>query len=335
MNPKNWKTKGSKASKTMPNKKVKNVSVNSANKVNITEEDKKSNTIKKAEKAKVIKEEPKKNETSSNFIFTRTLSKIYSKLNVSKDNLDKCKSDTPGPKPMQRSLTLNSFQLKKNYNKLFPENRLEKLSEEKVYDNEKTNHSPPDTPSDTPIRSKDLKGHRQSMPPGSFNDFDYGSYKLERSNSFISLIRRKMSFTDTSKSDSMKSKWANSLQNLQQIDNMVSYEDLSFVDYDKFNQYEHQIDKVLMGQKSINSLVSVNPMEAINHSVVRLRPKKTNQQIDYVNRQLDREKNLYRQSLDSSKLNFLRSNHSDSNFSSREFNNIAADSRSLDSQDRM
>lgn len=347
MNPKNCKVKTS--SKTMPKKKVKNNNSKSGSQANkdtskfyVTKDGKTNEPQKKAEETKVVAEEPKKVERSNSFIFTRTLSKIYGKISGSKENLDKLKNDEKVQKPeatpfkFQRSLTLNSFQLKKSFRKTFPEPRLEKLSEEKICDNEKI-RSPPLSPPVTSRRARSPTSHRQSMPPGSFDDVDYlkpPHHKLERSDSFLSLIRRKISFTDHPKSSSMSSDWATSLQNLQQIDNMVSYEDLSFVDYDKFNQYEQQIDKMLIRQQNklfATSRTSSQPFETVNHSVVLRRPRKNLNHVNGdFNRNLDREKNVYRQSIDSSKLQILSSINSDSHRWSQEYNNNPIDWLSLE-----
>jgi len=45
------------------------------------------------------------------------------------------------------------------------------------------------------------------------------------------------------KKDKMNPKWSASLQSLQAIDNMVSYANMSFIDYDKFNGYEKQLER--------------------------------------------------------------------------------------------
>jgi hypothetical protein len=186
-------------------------------------------------------EEPttKKLERSNSFI-ERTLSKIYNKLSDSIDNLTKIGTvkettinETPtanvsSPFKFQRSLTLNSFQLKKNYRKSILENsRLEKLSEEKISESDKarTPSTPPKSPSPVTLRSRSPTTFRQSMPAGSYDNVDFlKPPKLERSDSFISLIKRKISFNESKPPATMNSNWAVSLQNLQQIDNMVSYE---------------------------------------------------------------------------------------------------------------
>lgn len=180
----------------------------------------------------------KKLERSNSFI-ERTLSKIYNKLSDSIDNLTKIGTvkettiDTPTPNvstpfKFQRSLTLNSFQLKKNYRKSILENsRLEKLSEEKISESDKarTPSTPPKSPTPITLRSRSPTTFRQSMPAGSYDNVDFlKPPKLERSDSFISLIKRKISFNESKPPATMNSNWAVSLQNLQQIDNMVSYE---------------------------------------------------------------------------------------------------------------
>lgn len=196
-------------------------------------------------------EEPKKLERSNSFI--GTLSKIYNKLSESVENLTKIgkepetTSSTTNtsslPFKFQRSLTLNSFQLKKSYRKSLLENpRLEKLSEEKISEG-RTPSTPPKSPSPPPVtlRSRSPTNYRQTMPAGSFDHVDFtreAPPPLKRSDSFISLIKRKISFTDskpvpppspppmhkTASSTNLTRNWAMSLQNLQQIDNMVSYE---------------------------------------------------------------------------------------------------------------
>jgi hypothetical protein len=267
-------------------------------------------------------DEPKKLERSNSFL-GRKLSKIYTKISGSKESLDKGNAtQTPevktSPFRFQRSLTLNSIQLKKSYRNPFVENRLEKLSEEKISENEKLKSPPMSPPT---FRSRSPTSFRQSMPPGSFDTVDNVFLKpppkLERSDSFISLIRRKISFNDAKPSAMNNSNWATSLQNLQQIDNMVSYENLSFVDYDKFNQYEREIDKMLNRLKA-------KPTPEANETfnpVVRRRKKSSKRMMGDFNSNLDREKNLYRQSIDSNKLRFLSSINSDSHRWSQVYSN--------------
>lgn len=207
---------------------------------------------------KKVPEEPKKLERSNSFI--GTLSKIYNKLSESVENLTKIgkepeaatsssSSSSSLPFKFQRSLTLNSFQLKKSYRKSLLENtRLEKLSEEKIHEG-KTPTTPPKSPSPPPVtlRSRSPTNYRQTMPAGSFDAVDFTREPpptLKRSDSFIALIKRKISFNESkpipspqqqppspplsmkraSSNTNLNRNWAMSLQNLQQIDNMVSYE---------------------------------------------------------------------------------------------------------------
>lgn len=336
MNPKNTRKSSAKAT---PKKKVKsnakpNVQTTEVKSKFYVDKDGSVNEPKNDTEAKQITaDEPKKLERSNSFYLTRTLSKIYTKLSGSKENLDKdteklLKAEVT-PVRFQRSLTLNSIQLKKNYRKPFPDSRLEKLSEEKLSENDKLK-SPPLSPPAI-LRSRSPTTFRQSMPPGSFDSVDFlkPPPTLERSNSLISIIRKKISFSET-KPSPLASNWAASLQNLQQIDNMVSYEDLSFVDYDKFNQYEQQIDKMLQRiQNKVSS--SSHPLQTVNTSVVKRRPKKySGRMMGDFSSNLDREKNLYRQSIDSSKLRFLSSINLDTHRWSQALSNNPIDWLSLE-----
>lgn len=310
MNPKNARKSLPKAT---PKKKVKSNSGRAAE----------SNDMKtKPSDAKMAEEEPKKLERSNSFI-SRGLSKIFHAKFSSKENLvdkskDNEKQEVALPNTLQRSLTLNSIQTGKNYRKTLPELRLEKLSEEKINENEK-NKSPSLSPP-VILRSRSPASYRQSMPVGTFDDIDFlkppppflpqATAPLQRSGSFINLIRRKISFNEA-KTESMTP--AASLQSLQKIDNfLVSYDDLSFVDYDKFNKYEQQIDKMreFIKRKAIAPVV---PVQAENSVVIRRRPKRALSHLgNDFNNNLDRAKNLYRQSIDSNKLRMLSSMNSES-----------------------
>lgn len=311
MNPKNARKNLPKAT---PKKKVKSNSGRAAE----------SNDMKtKPSDAKMAEEEPKKLERSNSFI-SRGLSKIFHAKFSSKENLvDKSKDNENQevvlPNTLQRSLTLNSIQTGKNYRKTLPELRLEKLSEEKINENEK-NKSPSLSPP-VILRSRSPGSYRQSMPVGTFDDIDFlkpptplahqAPAPLQRSGSFINLIRRKISFNEA-KSESMTP--AASLQSLQKIDNfLVSYDDLSFVDYDKFNKYEQQIDKMREFIKRKAAAAPVVPVQAENSVVIRRRPKRALSHLgNDFNNNLDHAKNLYRQSIDSNKLRMLSSMNSES-----------------------
>ncbi|KAH8259606.1 hypothetical protein KR026_007268 [Drosophila bipectinata] len=81
------------------------------------------------------------------------------------------------------------------------------------------------------------------------------SFQKRRSNTLIASFKSTFSgLTGSSggaeKKEKMNPKWSASLQSLQAIDNMVSYANMSFIDYDKFNGYEKQLER----QQSLMSL---------------------------------------------------------------------------------
>ncbi|XP_043063024.1 uncharacterized protein LOC6539423 isoform X6 [Drosophila yakuba] len=81
------------------------------------------------------------------------------------------------------------------------------------------------------------------------------NFQKRRSNTLIASFKSTFSgFTGSAggaeKKEKMNPKWSASLQSLQAIDNMVSYANMSFIDYDKFNGYEKQLER----QQSLMSL---------------------------------------------------------------------------------
>jgi hypothetical protein len=316
MNPKNSRKN---TPKPVPKKKLKSSSTNVKRNSVSEQNENKSKFYVSGDNKSVVQSSEKKIEeviTTEKSSLTRKLSKIYAKLSGSRESLNVSKQSedqhvTNGEKPQitssnpfrfQRSLTLNSIHLSKVYKRP----QLEKLSEEKIGEFDKsttttTTKSPPLSPSspDVVLRRRHKSEYRQSLPPGTFDDVDFNSSinslqpplpPLQRSSSFISIFRRKIS---DAKQETINSSWTTSLQNLQQIDYMVSYEDLSFIDYDKFNQYEMKLDEML----NRRNLTTINS----SLSFVKKRQRKKSCH----DKNLDREKNLYRQSIDSHKLNFL------------------------------
>ncbi|XP_062716782.1 uncharacterized protein LOC109433210 isoform X2 [Aedes albopictus] len=245
---------------------------------------------------------PQKMERANSFSLTRKLSKIYNKLSASRESLSSNTGEEPS-KPFQftRSLSLSSIQLKKNYRRSQNESNLVKLHEDAILEHAEHSDEPPPVPD------------RRSVP------VKVEVPKLERSNSIIASFRRKISFRSESK-PKMPSKWNTSLQNLRQEDYMVSYHDLSFVDYDQFNQYETHLERRLSASQSdlsarrpasIASSLPIN--EASNVSVIKRRQKTDHDlrrktlvrhSFDFENN-LDLDKNLYRNSIDDEKLKFL------------------------------
>lgn len=287
-------------------------------------------------------------ERSNSFFLTRKLSEIYQKLSSSKENLHKAVESDDKKLGITRSLSLNSIQLKKNYRRsLVQESKLGKLSEEQICENEKKVISPPATPSDEDLkRIKQQKAeNRRSVPPEAFRHMNVqvpinpivpepkpeiktkedSKMKLERSPSLLSIIRKKVSFTDKNR---MSGNWNTSLLNLQQIDNMVSYENMTYVNYDKFNKYGQDLEKNLsqgeliplnppinqpttisqnFPQNTINTQRQSLVYEATNPVIRAVKMREKKRKMVDVNSNLDRDKNLYRQSIDSAKLRFLSS----------------------------
>ncbi|XP_052848893.1 serine/threonine-protein kinase pakA-like [Drosophila gunungcola] len=81
------------------------------------------------------------------------------------------------------------------------------------------------------------------------------NFQKRRSNTLIASFKSTFSGLTSGgggaeKKEKMNPKWSASLQSLQAIDNMVSYANMSFIDYDKFNGYEKQLER----QQSLMSL---------------------------------------------------------------------------------
>lgn len=251
-----------------------------------------------------IPDPPMKMERSNSFSITRKLSKIYNKLSASRESLS-----SPGEEPAKtfqftRSLSLSSIQLKKNYRRSQNESNLEKLHEDAILEHAESSEEPPPAPD------------RKSVP------LKIETPKLERSNSIIASFRRKISFRSDSK-PKLPTKWNTSLQNLRQEDYMVSYHDLSFVDYDQFNQYEAHLERRLSASQwdlspkrpvsMVMQTAGIPVIEASNAPVIKRRQKTDHDlrrktlvrhSFDFENN-LDLDKNLYRNSIDGEKLKYL------------------------------
>lgn len=280
----------------------------------------------------------KKLERSNSFFLTRKLSKIYNTLTGSKESLNKIpENDDHHPTDLlpfkfTRSASLGIIPLRKSYRRSIRESKLEQLNEEHVSDlqakptNEPDEQKPISKPNgETQTTASDSNASR---PYASTECLDK-SYKMERKNSFnlLSSLKRTFSVTPNKRKKSYNSKWTASLMNLQQIDHMISYEDLSFIDYDKFNTYEANLIRHLsqtdvrkqtyrqsmpdadsMATKYEDQLCG-EPNEAqdeyfTNYPTVKRRPRKT-VNINDVQSNFDKPKNVYRQSLDDEKLKYL------------------------------
>lgn len=288
----------------------------------------------------------KKMERSHSFFLTRKLSKIYNTLTGSKENLTKIpenESEEPVFK-FSRSLSLATIPLRKSYRRIVRETKLEKLHEEHP-------EKPDEIKEDVPKSPEEL----------STNTDENLSPTRERSNSFLSHLKRTFSATGEKKK-SLNPKWSASLANLQQIDMMVSYEDLSFINYDKFNTYEKNLVKPIEKnylQRSTNNRMSMDermlnkhfqniatttenaildtPAATVN-PVVR---RRQNNQLEKVRKSayldtniysnFDQSRNVYRNSLDDAKLKFLNKVNRDSFRLSNNLERTAEDVLMLDS----
>lgn len=297
---------------------------------------------------KQLPEPPVKMERSHSFFLTRKLSKIYNTLTGSKENLTKIpeheneEPDKPAFK-LSRSFSLATIPLRKSYRRIVRETKLEKLHEEHP---EKTDENKEDI-ADTieePLLSND-----ENVSP-----------TRERSNSFLSQLKRTFSST-SDKRKPLNPKWSASLANLQQIDVMVSYEDLSFINYDKFNTYEKNLIKPVESnylQRSRNNRMSMDermlnkyyrkPENVTENSILdtpatTVNPvvrRRKNNQLDRVRKSayldsnidsnFDQSRNVYRNSLDAGKLQFLNKVNRDSFRLSNNFERTAEDVLMLD-----
>lgn len=317
-------------------------------------------------KAKFPDPEPKKLERSHSFI-SRGFSKLKSSLTGSRDGINKIPEDkelsthsstnsSPEPPRFRRSLTLGSFSIKR---RSMRESALEKLSEEhelRHKEGDSNSTSPRDSQSIVQSPSEEVgvtlreerrdeewreseRTRRTSFGQMSLADIDkdasrYGSGLLSR-------LKRTFSIT-SDKRKQMNPMWSVSLQNLQSIDNMVSYDDLSFIDYDKFNEMDKRYDQVLTAsQMYLNRMstgsqptppkapfekeLSLPTPDAVDgHCQLKYSPStKSETSAQEVKRRepklhtdhtknLDEVKNLYRQSLDSQKLQFLNQRNRES-----------------------
>lgn len=200
----------------------------------------------------------RKFERSNSFFLTRKLSKIYNSLTNSKESLkdNDCDSNAKTSKPFKfiRSVSLAAISLKKDYRNSMRKPKLEQLSEE-------------DHPFGVPIEKSKRKYDKKSKTAS----VDSLSSRTSEKSSVLSSFKRTFSLTP-SRRKSSNSKWSASLMSLQQIDVMISYEDLSFIDYDKFNTYEDTLNKI---KSSSNQTNDVNRSNVERFPGVKMRPRST------------------------------------------------------------
>lgn len=263
----------------------------------------------------------KKPERSHSFSLTRKITKIYNSITGSKDNLTKILESTdetslPPPFKFTRSFSMATIPLRKSFHRSIRRPKLEQLSEESSM--EKCTKDDDTVQTDcVNFKTKDPIDFESVLPKPS---------KLIRKNSTSSLILSSLKQTfdgirgsSMEKTKPMNSRWSASLASLQHIDVMVSYEDLSFINYDQFNTYEKQLEKRISQnsnqlQSMVVSLSSENISSNEQPPVVVRRRKKPIQNIDDANvvtsitewdTNYDQKSNLYRQSLNNKQLQFI------------------------------
>lgn len=307
---------------------------------------------------------PKKLERSNTFFITRKISKIYNSLTGSKTSLNKIpenESDSIGissqaitpttpsslssPFKFVRSASLATIPLRKSQHRRSmvddTNNNLHELNEDMggikgslapiSATNVNRNQASIDTIDGEQLYEGVTLRHKSNNPEL------YSSQKeLDRkssTSSFLSSLKRTFSVT-AAKRKSHNARWSNSLLNLQQIDFMVSYEDLSFINYDKYNKYEETLKRQVSQQPNsvepnvmgINKMqrqrsspattattVKTNAIAADasdeyfeNYPQVKRRVKKVHNSMNFITN-FDGPKNVYRQSIDDEKLRMLNS----------------------------
>lgn len=205
----------------------------------------------------------RKLERANSFFLTRQLTKIYDSLTNSKeslkDNDNGKKVESKMPFKFMRSVSLAAISLKKDYRTSMRKSKLEqlpKLSEEDhTFFTQSKEKSKPNSCNESITCSVDNLSNRA---------FDKSSV--------ISSFKRTFSLTP-SRRKTTNPKWSASLMSLQQIDVMISYEDLSFIDYDKFNTYEENLMSKI---KSTNQIADVNRANIERFPPVKMRPRSSN-----------------------------------------------------------
>uniref|UniRef100_A0A0K8URA4 Pleckstrin y domain-containing family G member 5 n=2 Tax=Bactrocera latifrons TaxID=174628 RepID=A0A0K8URA4_BACLA len=175
-----------------------------------------------------------------------------------------------------------------------------------------------------------------SLAPGEGNGVPFNpiaNFQRRRSNTLLASFKSTIAtITGEKKKEKLNPKWSASLQSLQAIDNMVSYENMSFIDYDKFNGYEKQLERQL---STLSLRIEQNPPitpisstttgtnnnKSLNAPVTVVRRRKPSAARQLADRRchsrgsfnfdtdfehnLDKPRNVYRDSLDSRKLERL------------------------------
>lgn len=217
---------------------------------------------------------PPKFERSGSFSLKGKLSKLINSITSSKESLNKIDDENEMPFKFTRSRSM--ILPRRTNRRSLIEPQLEQLSEEdptspasprknSIESNDTTttplrpqsmNQPATSTPTDTsPIQMRKASTPVLTQEAPAFDPI--ANFKKRRSSTLISSFKTTFGLSSEKKKDKLNDKWRASLQSLQAVDNMVSYENMSFIDYDKFNTYEKQLERKLsqvsLMDPSINS----------------------------------------------------------------------------------
>ncbi|KAM7358764.1 uncharacterized protein ACRADG_003612 isoform 6-T6 [Cochliomyia hominivorax] len=201
-------------------------------------------------------------ERSGSFSLKGKLSKLINSITSSKESLNKIEDESELPFKFTRSRSM--ILPRRTNRRSLIEPQLEQLSEEdptspasprknsiETNDSNTTPlrpHSMNQATSSTPIEGSPAQLRKSSTPVLTQDApaFDpVANFKKRRSSTLISSFKTTFGLSSEKKKDKLNDKWRASLQSLQAVDNMVSYENMSFIDYDKFNTYEKQLERKL------------------------------------------------------------------------------------------
>lgn len=215
---------------------------------------------------------PKKLERSNTFFITRKISKIYSSLTGSKTSLNKIPENENDTVPLPQTTTSDS--------------RFKFVRSASLATIPLKNHHQPRI-----LEQDEIVTLRKQIHPE--QKLQKEPERKSSTSSFLSSLKRTFSVTPA-KRKAHNERWSRSLLNLQQIDIMVSYENLAFIDYDKFNTYEEGLWK----QKSIEH----NAMQRNNYDrTSSLDPDAQRPRVVY-RKGVDGSRRAFRQSMDETKL---------------------------------
>ncbi|XP_065362388.1 rhoGEF domain-containing protein gxcJ-like isoform X2 [Calliphora vicina] len=232
---------------------------------------------------------PAKFERSGSFSLKGKLSKLINSITSSKESLNKIEDDSELPFKFTRSRSM--ILPRRTNRRSLIEPQLEQLSEEdptspasprknSIETNENNNtplrpQSMSNQATSTPVECSPSQTRKSSTPILSQDAaFDpVANFKKRRSSTLISSFKTTFGLSSEKKKDKLNDKWRASLQSLQAVDNMVSYENMSFIDYDKFNTYEKQLERKLsqvsLMDPSLNSsIIPDNSLISDNSSYI-------------------------------------------------------------------